>query len=101
MRPRGQRVLRDTETSLLLIPSRGRFNQTDYAVLTEAIQVSIGIDQRPFPNTPIAPRNLARIKLDRRQNRTRESVKIVANQHRSAVMVAHVFRKPDFLRLVI
>src|SRR6185503_15061467 len=101
MRPRRQRVLRNPEAPLLLVPGGCRLNEPDDTILTKAVQVSIGIDQRSLSHTPIAPRNLTRIKLDRRQYGAREPVQVIANQHRAAVMIAHILREPDLLRLVV
>src|SRR5262249_10327280 len=41
------------------------------------------------------------VKANGRQNRARKPVQIVANQHRGTVMIAHVFRKPEFLSLIV
>src|SRR6185369_8864569 len=93
--------LLDAEASLLLVASRRGFHQPNYTILAVAIQIAIGIDQRAFTYAAIAPRNLTSVKIDSSQYRTREPVKVITDQHRAAVMVPHVFREPDLLRLVV
>src|SRR6185369_7783950 len=41
------------------------------------------------------------IELHRRQNRARETVQIISDQHGTAVVVAHVFGEVEFLRFIV
>src|ERR1044072_1153583 len=101
MSPRGQVALRKSEAPLLLVTCRCGFDEPDYAILTEAVQIAIGKDQRSLAHASIAQRDLARIKTDGSQNRARESVKVIASHNEAPVMIAHVLREPDFLGLVV
>src|ERR1700752_4070955 len=101
MRPRRQIILWNPEASLLLVTRRRRLYESNYAILTEAVEITVRKDQRALAHASIAPRDLARIKTYGRENIAREAVQVITNQDGTAVVIAHVFRKPEFLRRVV
>src|SRR5687767_3099704 len=65
MRPRRQRALLDSESSLLSIRSWISFDQTNHSVFAERVEMSIGVCERTLADTAVLPRNFAIIKTHR------------------------------------
>src|SRR6185503_131261 len=101
MRPRRQIVLLNSETSLFLVSRGRRLDEANHAILAETVKIPVGINQGTLAYAAIAPRDLTGVKLHRRQNRAREPIEVISNQHRTAVMILHVPAEPDLLRLVV
>src|SRR4029453_12381163 len=85
--PRRQVAGRDPEAPVLAVSGGAWFGQSHHAVFAEKVQSIVGRDERTLANAAIAPRDLARVELHRRQDAARESIQIVANQHRARVVI--------------
>ena len=65
-------------------------DESDHAVLAQAIEIPIGVDERSLTDAAVAPDDLTRVETHCCKNTARKAVEIIADQNRTAVVVAHL-----------
>src|SRR5207244_1285773 len=101
MRPAREAVVGELETPLLLVSRRRRFGEPEDVVFALQIQMAVRVDERPLANAAIAPHHLSGPELEARQNGIVEAVEIAVHEHDAAVVVLHLAREVNLLRLYV
>src|SRR6266550_6707309 len=80
----------DLKPAVLPIAGGVGLRQPDYTLFAVEVEAVVGKHDRALANAAIPPGDLPGIELHRRQDRIREAVQVVADEHGRGVVVAHV-----------
>src|SRR5688500_8548070 len=101
MGPGREGLLLNTKAPLLHISLGRGLDQTHHSILTQRVEMAISIGKGTLPNTTVTPGNFSSVKTHCSQHTAVKTIQVIANQNRTAVVIAHVLREVDFLRLAV